>query len=46
MTMEDFPPTFLLFKEGNRQIDEIQAPEWMDVKVKIKEVNISDDDRP
>ena len=43
---EKFSPAFSQFKEGSRQINESKALEWMDAKVKIKEVNISNDDRP
>ena len=46
MTAADFPATFSQFKEGIRLINETKAPEWLDAKVKIKEVNISNDDRP
>ena len=44
--MEDFSPSFSQFKEGSQQIKESKAPEWMDAKVKIKEVDISNDDKP
>ena len=46
MTIEEFPPAFSQFKEGSQQINESKAPEWMDVKVKLKEADISNDDRP
>ena len=46
MTAADFPATFSQFKEGIRSINEAKAPEWLDAKVKTKEVNISNDDRP
>ena len=32
--------------EGSRPINETKAPEWLDAKVKTKEVDISTDDRP
>ena len=38
--------TFSHFKEGTRYINEIKAPEWMDAKVKTKEIDISNDNRP
>ena len=44
LTTKDFPPAFSQFKEGSRQINEIKAPEWMEAKVKTKEVDISNDD--
>ena len=44
MTSADFSASFLYFKEGSRQINESKAPEWMEVKVKTKEVDISNDD--
>ena len=46
MTAADFPATFSQFKEGSRQINEAKAPEWLDAKVRTKEVDISNDDRP
>ena len=46
MTTTDFPTTFSQFKEGSRQINESKAPKWMDAKVKTKEVDISNDNRP
>ena len=46
MIATDFPATFSQFKEGSRSISEAKAPEWLDAKVKTKEVNISNDDRP
>ena len=36
---EDFLASFSQFKEGSRQINESKAPEWMDTKVKTKEVD-------
>ena len=44
--MIDFPPTFSKFKEDSRHINESKAPEWMDEKFKLNEVNISNYDRP
>ena len=46
MTTIDFPATFSYFKEGSRQINESKAPGWMDAKVKNKEIDISNDNRP
>ena len=46
MTAGDFPATFSQFKEGSRPINEVKALEWMDAKVKTKEFDISNDDRP
>ena len=46
MTTADFPTTFSQFKEGIWPINEAKAPEWLDAKVKTKEVDISNDDRP
>ena len=45
MIVVDFPATFSQFKEGNRNINENKALEWMDAKVKTKEINISNDNR-
>ena len=44
MTATDFPAIFSQFKEGSRQINETKAPKLLDAKVKIKEVDISNDD--
>ena len=46
MTTKDLQATFSKFKEGSRQINESKVLEWMDTKIKIKEVDISNDDRP
>ena len=46
MTAAEFPATFSQFKEGSRSINEPKAPEWIDAKVKTKEVDISNDGRP
>ena len=46
MTATDFPTTFSQFKEGSRQINEAKAPECLDAKVKTREFDISNDDRP
>ena len=46
MTAADVPATFSQFKEGSRQINERREPEWMDTKVKTKEIDISNDNRP
>ena len=41
MTATDFPATFSQFKEGSQPINETKALEWLDAKIKTKEVNIS-----
>ena len=46
MTAADFPATFSQFKEGIRPINEAKALEWLDAKIKTREVDISNDDRP
>ena len=46
MTTTDFPTTFSQFKEGIRPINEAKAPEWLDAKVKTREFDISNYDRP
>ena len=46
MTATDFSATFSQFKEGSRLINETKAPKWLDSKVKTKEFDISNDDRP
>ena len=46
MTVPNFPATFSQFKEGSQPINEAKAPEWLDAKVKTKEFDISNDDRP
>ena len=46
MTAADFPATFSQFNGGSQLINETKDHEWLDTKVKIKEVNISNDDRP
>ena len=46
MTAANFPATFSQFREGSRQINEAKAQEWLDAKVKIREFDISNDDRP
>ena len=46
MTRADFPTTFSQFKEGIQPINESKAPEWLDAKVKTREFDISNDDRP
>ena len=45
-TATNFPTTFSQFKEGSRPINEAKAPKWLDAKVKTKEFDISNDDRP
>ena len=44
MTIADFPATFSQFKEGIRPINESKALEWLDAKVKTREVDISNDE--
>ena len=44
MTAADFLATFSQFKEESWPINEAKAPEWIDAKVKTKEVDISNDD--
>ena len=46
MTIADFPATFSQFKEGIQLINEAKALEWLDAKVKTKEFDISNDERP
>lgn len=43
---EDFPKSFTELKEGERYLEEKSPPEWLDVEIKYKEVNILNDDRP
>ena len=46
MTEANLPTTFSQFKEESRPINEAKASEWLDTKVKTREVDISNDDRP
>ena len=46
MMTVDFLATFSQFKEGSRQNNVSKEPEWMDAKVKTKEIDISNDNRP
>ena len=46
MTAVDFRATFSQFKEGIQPINEANVPKWLDAKVKTREVDISNDDRP
>ena len=46
MTTAEFPATFSQFKEGSQPINEAKAPEWLDAKIKTKEFDISNDERP
>ena len=46
LSVVEFPPTFSQCKEGNQQTNEIKSLELMDAKFNIKEVDISNDDRP
>jgi len=39
-----FPPRYKEIKVGEETLNELKAPNWMDAKVKIKEVYISNDD--
>lgn len=41
-----FPPRYKEIKVGEETLNELKAPNWMDAKVKIKEVYISNDDWP
>ena len=38
---KDSPPHYSEIKERKRDINESQAQEWMDAKIKIKEINIA-----
>ena len=42
----DFPPAYTKLKECERPINETRELEWMDATIKLKESNISNDDRP
>jgi hypothetical protein len=42
----DFPSSYNKVVEGEHQLDESKAPEWMDAEIKTKEFDISIDDRP
>ena len=46
MTAADFPATFSQFKEGSRPINESKASEWIDAKIRTRDIDISNDDRP
>ena len=46
MTTADFIATFSQFKEGIQPINEAKAPKWTDAKVKTKEFDISNEERP
>ena len=46
MIAADLSATFSQFKEGSRPINESKALEWLDGKVKNREFDISNDDRP
>ena len=46
ITVAEFLATFSQFKERIRPINEAKAPEWLDAKVKTREFDISNDDRP
>ena len=41
-----FPPQYSEIKEGEQEIYESKAPEWMDVNIKIKELNIAKEGEP
>ena len=43
---QDFPPQYFELNEGKRDLDETKAPEWMDAKIKIKEINIAKEGDP
>ena len=40
------PPKYSEIKEGKRDLDETKAPEWMDAKIKIQEINIAKEGDP
>lgn len=42
----DFPNTYTKLKDDSRKIKEESTLDWMDAKIKIKEVDISNDNRP
>ena len=44
MTAIDFPITFSQFKEGIHPINEAKELEWMDAKIKTKQLDISNDE--
>ena len=46
MTAAEFPNTFSQLKEGSRLINEAKELEWLDAKIKTKEFDISNDERP
>ena len=43
---QDFPPQYSEIKEGKRELNETKALEWMDAKIKIKEINIAKEGPP
>lgn len=43
---DDFLKSFTRLKEGERQLEEKSPPEWLDIEIKYREVDISADDRP
>ena len=43
---QDFPPQYFEIKEGKRDLDKTKAPEWMDAKIKTKEMNIAKEGDP
>jgi hypothetical protein len=40
----DFPPNYRKFVEGEHQLHESKAPEWMDMEINTKEFDISIDE--
>jgi hypothetical protein len=40
------PKKFTKIEEGERHLDKAKPPEWMDAEIRMKEFNISNDDRP
>ena len=44
MITSDFPTIFSQFKEGSRPINEAKASEWLDAKIKTREMDLSNDD--
>ena len=46
MREQDFLPPLLRNQRGKRDINDPKAPEWMDAKIKIKEVNSANEGQP
>ena len=43
---QNSPPQYFEIKEGKRELNETNALEWMDAKIKTKEINIAKDNQP